>query len=69
VSKALSEEICRLSVLVDEFNLPFKPAQYEYKMKLLQHVENELVSNLRTRVSSALETNIGNSQRAMTGNK
>ena len=69
MSEALREEICHLSVLVDEFNLPFKPEQSEYKIKLHHHIENELGSKLRARVSTELETNIENSQREMTGNK
>ncbi|XP_046995797.1 transmembrane GTPase Marf isoform X1 [Schistocerca americana] len=69
VSKALSEEIRRLSVLVDEFNLPFHPEQLVlnvYKKELHAHVENGLGSNLRARLSTALAMNIENSQREMT---
>jgi len=58
-----------VSALVHGFNLPFKPTQYEYKTKLHHHVESGLGSKLRARVSTALEMNIGNSQREMTGNK
>lgn len=70
VSKALNEEIRRLSVLVDEFNLPFHPEPLVlnvYKKELHSHVENGLGSNLRTRLSTALAMNIENSQREMTG--
>lgn len=69
VSKALNEEIRRLSVLVDEFNLPFHPEQLVlnvYKKELHLHVENGLGSNLRARLSTALAMNIENSQREMT---
>ncbi|XP_069681371.1 transmembrane GTPase Marf-like [Periplaneta americana] len=68
VSKALSEEIRRLAVLVDEFNLPFHPEQLVlnvYKKELNLHVENGLGSNLRARLSTALAMNIENSQREM----
>ena len=58
-----------MSVLLDEFNLPFKPAQYEYMVELHRHVENGLSSELHARLSAKLETNIKNSQRKMTGNK
>lgn len=69
VSKALSEEIRRLSVLVDEFNLPFHPEPLVlnvYKKELHSHVENGLGSNLRARLSTALAMNIENSQKEMT---
>ena len=70
MSKALSEEICHLSVLVDEFNLPFHPEQLnEYKKELHHHVESGLGSNLCARLSTELEMNIENIQREMTGNK
>ncbi|KAL0268793.1 UNVERIFIED_CONTAM: hypothetical protein PYX00_010608 [Menopon gallinae] len=69
VSKALSEEIRRLSVLVDEFTLPFHPEPLVlnvYKREIHTHVENGLGSNLRARLSTALAINIENSQREMT---
>ncbi|KAJ8873529.1 hypothetical protein PR048_024347 [Dryococelus australis] len=69
VSKALSEEIRRLSVLVDEFNVPFHPEPLVlnvYKKELHGHVEHGLGSNLRARLSTALALNIENSQREMT---
>ena len=69
MSTALSEVICQLSVLLDEFNLPFKPSQYEYMVELHRHVENGLSGKLRAKLSAKLETNIKNSRREMTGNK
>ncbi|XP_066997759.2 transmembrane GTPase Marf [Anabrus simplex] len=69
VSKALSEEIRRLAVLVDEFNVPFHPEPLVlnvYKKELHCHVENGLGSNLRARLSTALAMNMENSQREMT---
>jgi mitofusin len=71
VSKALSEEIRCLSLLVDEFNLPFHPEQLVlnvYKKELHLHVENGLGSNLRARLSTALTMNIENSQHEITSN-
>lgn len=69
VSKALNEEIRRLSNLVDEFNLPFHPEPLVlnvYKKELHSHVETGLGSNLRARLSTALAMNIESSQREMT---
>ncbi|XP_044732755.1 transmembrane GTPase Marf isoform X2 [Chrysoperla carnea] len=68
VSTALSEEIRRLSSLVDEFSLPFhtEPLVLNvYKKELHLHVENGLGSNLRARLSTALALNIESSQREM----
>ncbi|XP_065155734.1 transmembrane GTPase Marf isoform X2 [Atheta coriaria] len=69
VSKALSEEIRRLSNLLDEFNLPFHPEPLVlnvYKKELHMHVEAGLGSNLRARLSTALALNMESSQREMT---
>lgn len=69
VSKALNEEIRRLSNLVDEFNLPFHPEPLVlnvYKKELHHHVESGLGSNLRARLSTALAMNMETSQREMT---
>ncbi|XP_029677132.1 transmembrane GTPase Marf isoform X1 [Formica exsecta] len=69
VSKALNEEIRRLAVLVDEFNVPFHPEPLVlnvFKRELHVHVENGLGSNLRARLSTALALNMENSQREMT---
>ena len=56
-------------MLLDVFNLPFKPAQYEYIVELHRHVENGLGSNLRARLSTVLAMNIEKGQREMTGKK
>lgn len=69
VSKALNEEIWRLSVLVDEFNLPFHTDALVlnvYKKEMNGYVENGLGSNLRARLSTALAMNIETAQREMT---
>lgn len=69
VSKALNEEIWRLNVLVDEFNLPFHTDQLVlnvYKKELNAHVENGLGLNLRARLSTALAMNVETAQREMT---
>lgn len=69
VSKALNEEIWRLNVLVDEFNLPFHTDQLVlnvYKKEINAYVENGLGSNLRARLSTALAMNIETAQREMT---
>ncbi|VVC32473.1 Hypothetical protein CINCED_3A005529 [Cinara cedri] len=68
VSKALSDEIRRLSVLVDEFNLPFHSDPLvlnAYKKELHSYVESGLGSNLRARLSTALALNIDQSQKEM----
>jgi len=69
VSTELREAIYYLPVLLDVFNLPFKPAQYEYMVELHRHVENGLGIKLRAELSTEVETDIENSQREMTGNK
>ncbi|XP_044755838.1 transmembrane GTPase Marf [Coccinella septempunctata] len=69
VSKALNDEIRRLSTLVDEFNLPFHSDALVlnvYKKELHSHVEAGLGSNLRARLSTALAMNMEASQREMT---
>ncbi|KAK0174731.1 hypothetical protein PV327_010467 [Microctonus hyperodae] len=69
VSKALNEEIRRLAVLVDEFNVPFHSESLVlnvYKRELHNHIEKGLGSNLRTRLSTALAMNIEASQIEMT---
>nr|CAG4641468.1 EOG090X01A3 [Eurycercus lamellatus] len=69
VSKALSDEIRRLSVLVDEFHAPFHSEMLVlqvYKKELHNHVEACLGSNLRARLSTALAMNMETSQKEMT---
>ncbi|RLU16551.1 hypothetical protein DMN91_010619 [Ooceraea biroi] len=69
ISKALSEEIRRLYVLIDEFHVPFHPEPLVlnvYKRELHAYVENGLGSNLRARLSTALALNMEASQREMT---
>lgn len=68
VSKALSDEIRRLSVLVDEFHAPFHSDNLVlqvYKKELHNHVESCLGSNLRARLSTALALNMEASQKEM----
>lgn len=68
MSTALNDEIRRLSVLVDEFNLPFHADPLVlnvYKKELHSHVESGLGSNLRARLSTALAMNIDTSQKEM----
>lgn len=65
VSRALSEEIRRLAVLIDEFSVPFhgEPLVLNvYKRELHSHVEQGLGSNLRARLSAALATNVEHGQ-------
>ncbi|XP_064536329.1 transmembrane GTPase Marf isoform X1 [Drosophila montana] len=69
VSKALNEEIWRLGVLIDEFNMPFHPERLVlniYKKELNAHVESGLGSNLRARLSMALAMNVEAAQNEMT---
>lgn len=72
VSKALNEEIWRLGVLIDEFNMPFhtQPVVLNiYKAELNKHMEAGLGSNLRARLSMALAMNVETIQCDMTGNE
>jgi len=69
VNKALSEEIRRLGVLVDEFSAPFHSDPLVlnvFKKELHSHVESGLGSNLRARLSTAVAMNMENSQKEMT---
>ncbi|ESN93802.1 hypothetical protein HELRODRAFT_87998 [Helobdella robusta] len=59
VSTALSEEIRRLSTLVDEFDEIFNSdpiSLHDYKKKLHSHVEAGLSTNLQSRCSEALRS-------------
>ena len=69
---ALSEEIRRLSVMVDEFSAPFHPDPLVlnvYKKELHSHVEAGLGSNLKGRLSTALAANMESTQEYMTGQR
>ena len=68
VGKAMSEEIRRLSILVDEFNDPFHPDQLVlnvYKSRLNHHIESGIGSNLKSRLSSDLQVNIESHEQEM----
>ncbi len=68
VGKAMSEEIRRLSVLVDEFNDPFHPDPLVlnvYKSKLNHHIESGVGSNLKARLSADLQLNMASHQQEM----
>jgi len=68
VAKALSEEIRRLSVLVDEFSDPFHPDPLVvnvYKSKLNHHLESGVGSNLKARLSNDLQLNMESQQKDM----
>lgn len=68
MSKALSDEIRRLYVLVDEFNSPFHSDPLvlnAYKRELNGHVEAGLGSNLRARLSTDLAMTMEQSQKEM----
>ena len=68
VGKAMSEEIRRLSVLVDEFNDPFHPDPLVlnvYKSRINHHIEAGIGLNLKTRLSSDLQFNIENHEKDM----
>ncbi|XP_037085103.1 transmembrane GTPase Marf-like [Pollicipes pollicipes] len=69
VAVALSEEIRRLSVMVDEFSAPFHPDPLVvnvYKKELHNHVEAGLGLNLKSRLSDAVASNIEANQKDMT---
>lgn len=68
VSSALTDEIRRLAVLVDEFNQPFDTNPMvlnQYKKELHAHVENGLGRNLQNRCSSTLRSTIENTTAEM----
>lgn len=68
VGKAMSEEIRRLSILVDEFSDPFHPDQLVlnvYKSRLNHHIETGIGSNLKSRLSSDLQVNIESHEQEM----
>ncbi|TRY83890.1 hypothetical protein DNTS_030112 [Danionella cerebrum] len=68
VSNAMAEEICRLSVLIDEFRSDFHPSPQVlnmYKSSLLQHIEQGMGKNLAFRCSDAVNASVQNSQHDM----
>ena len=61
VGKAMSEEIRRLSVMVDDFSDPFHPDPLVvnvYRSRLNHHIENGIGSNLKNRLSTDLQLNV-----------
>ncbi|XP_030647079.1 mitofusin-1b isoform X2 [Chanos chanos] len=68
VSNAMADEICRLSVLVDEFHTDFHPSSHVlklYKQELLSHVEEGMGKNLAFRCSDAVNASVQSSQKDM----
>lgn len=68
VSAALTEEIRRLSLLVNDYERPFNAESLVltvYKKELHSHVERGLGSNLRARLSTALTGCVESSQAKM----
>ncbi|XP_072516940.1 mitofusin-1b isoform X2 [Salminus brasiliensis] len=68
VSNAMAEEICRLSVLIDEFHADFHPSPHVlkiYKSELLNHVEKGMGKNLAFRCSDAVNASVQSSQKDM----
>ncbi|KAL6468805.1 hypothetical protein MHYP_G00223290 [Metynnis hypsauchen] len=68
VSNAMAEEICRLSVLIDEFHTDFHPSPHVlkiYKSELLNHVEKGMGKNLAFRCSDAVNASVQSSQKDM----
>uniref|UniRef100_A0A671M8C9 Mitofusin-1-like n=1 Tax=Sinocyclocheilus anshuiensis TaxID=1608454 RepID=A0A671M8C9_9TELE len=68
VSDAMAEEICRLSVLIDEFRADFDPSPDElkiYKSDLLSHIEKGMGKNLAFRCSDAVNASVQSSQQDM----
>uniref|UniRef100_A0A8C2PTP6 Mitofusin 1b n=1 Tax=Cyprinus carpio TaxID=7962 RepID=A0A8C2PTP6_CYPCA len=68
VSDAMAEEICRLSVLIDEFRADFHPSPHVlkiYKSDLLSHIEKGMGKNLAFRCSDAVNASVQSSQQDM----
>ncbi|XP_067243810.1 mitofusin-1b [Chanodichthys erythropterus] len=68
VSNAMAEEICRLSVLIDEFHSDFHPSPNVlkiYKSDLLTHIERGMGKNLAFRCSDAVNASVQSSQKDM----
>ncbi|KAL8188053.1 UNVERIFIED_CONTAM: Mitofusin-1, partial [Gekko kuhli] len=71
VSSAMTDEICRLSVLVDEFCSDFHPSVQVlrlYKSELNKHIEEGLGKNLADRCSSEVNMSMYQSQQNMIEN-
>ncbi|XP_066475705.1 mitofusin-1 [Tiliqua scincoides] len=71
VSSAMMDEICRLSVLVDEFSSDFHPSPQVlklYKSELNKHIEDGLGRNLADRCSSEVNQSMYKSQQEMIEN-
>ncbi|KAJ8418928.1 hypothetical protein AAFF_G00004270 [Aldrovandia affinis] len=68
VSNAMADEICRLSVLIDEFHSDFHPSPHVlklYKSELLKHIEEGMGKNLAFRCSNAISVSVQTSQKDM----
>ncbi|XP_034294824.1 mitofusin-1 [Pantherophis guttatus] len=71
VSSAMTDEICRLSVLVDQFNSDFHPSPQVlklYKNELSKHLEEGLGRNLADRCSSEVNSSMHQSQQEIIEN-
>ncbi|XP_030072750.1 mitofusin-1 [Microcaecilia unicolor] len=71
VSSAMTDEICRLSVLVDEFTSDFHPASEVlkvYKNELNVHIEEGMGRNLADRCNNAVNASMQQAQEEMIGN-
>ncbi|NXC13783.1 MFN1 protein, partial [Corythaeola cristata] len=71
VSSAMTDEICRLSVLVDEFYSDFHPSPQVlklYKTELNKHIEDGLGKNLADRCSNEVNRSMHESQQEMIEN-
>ncbi|KAM9279775.1 mitofusin-1 isoform 3-T4 [Morus bassanus] len=71
VSSAMTDEICRLSVLVDEFYSDFHPSPQVlklYKTELNKHIEDGLGKNLADRCSSEVNQSMHQSQQEIIEN-
>nr|XP_026647869.1 mitofusin-1 isoform X2 [Zonotrichia albicollis] len=71
VSSAMTDEICRLSVLVDEFYSDFHPSPQVlklYKTELNKHIEDGLGKNLAERCSTEVNQSMHQSQQEMIEN-
>ena len=71
VAQAMSDEIRRLGILVNQFDHPFHTHPgfiRTYKRELHTHIENGLGRNLTTRCGTALSQSIEETKKSMTGN-